>query len=167
MTQRKIIIRGEARLTYDASGKLVPYDRKIHGITDEHKAKISDTLKGKKHTKKSRKNMSDGRKKAWAKDPRKISDEKIKYIIRLRVNENKTPTEIGELLDIDRKMVSKILRREGISSHHKLPDETYEKVVNMYKGGKGITEISLDLLISRSTIEKIIQRSGVPRHKSK
>jgi hypothetical protein len=63
-------------------------------------------------------------------------------------------------------MISKILRQAGISSH-KHSDETIEKVVSRYKAGKGITEISLDLLISKSTIEKIIQRSGLPRHKTK
>ena len=103
-------------MTFDSTGKLVLYSKKLHGLTDEHKAKISESLNGHKHSDETKELMSSNRAKAWEKDPRRITDETKQRIIRLRLDDGKTPTEIGSILDMDRKMVSKILRQAGISS---------------------------------------------------
>jgi DNA-binding CsgD family transcriptional regulator len=92
------------------------YDKKKHGLTVEHREAISEAKKGKTHSGEAKDNMSKGRTQAWAKDSRKITDQQKAAIIRMRQSENKMPKEIADLLGMNRKTVSKILLKAGISS---------------------------------------------------
>ena len=75
---------------------------------------------------------------------------------------NVNNTQIGILLNLNRKKISKFLKEEGLETNKiKITIEEEEKIEELVRAGKNITEIKKILKRSECSISRIIKKRGI------
>lgn len=102
---------------------------------------------------------------------RKIDDVTVDKIIRL-YSDGYNLKSIAESVGVSNSAVSNILERKGIRRKrsvrkYKVTEDVEETLINMYKSGCTIKDISKELMISCSRIHALIAAKSIHRDKSK
>lgn len=90
-------------------------------------------------------------------------------IVQLRTDHNLSLTEIANRFQVGRETVARTLRKYKVDTSSKSfgVDKDKEKIIQQYKEGRSLRDISLEYKVSRTVIDRIIQSAGLPvRHQS-
>lgn len=94
---------------------------------------------------------------------RRLTPEQIAELI-ARYEAGSTVYELGDAFKINRKTVSIILKREGITTRHrKLTDQDIEQAIALYNEGHSLESVATQLNVTAGAIHHAFKQRGIPR----
>ena len=74
---------------------------------------------------------------------------------------------ISQELNIDRKLLSKMLKQDGIYTNKFITDEQFNTALELFNDGKSLTSIASQINVDRHTLSKEFDRRGIDKCTSK
>ena len=74
---------------------------------------------------------------------------------------------ISQELNIDRKLLSKMLKQDGIYTNKFITDEQFNTALELFNNGKSLTYIASQINVDRHTLSKEFDRRGIDKSTSK
>lgn len=79
----------------------------------------------------------------------------------------KSLRSISQELNIDRKLLSKMLKQDGIYTNKFIADEQFNTALELFNNGKSLTYIASQINVDRHTLSKEFDRRGIDKSISK
>ena len=90
-----------------------------------------------------------------------MDEELYRQIEDLYINKNKTMQEIQDITGVNRKIVSKELKKHGIYSRYRISEEQLKIAIDLYKNGMSLTKISKEIGFDRHSLSTKLKENGI------